>query len=312
MDYCSQVAQAAETPLYGTAAQFRVGLLLEYGGEWRNKAISNNDLPAEIMTWLTAVSVSIPGSRPLFIGKGGSRKRSDDRSKHFYVTVNDVDAPRVYCFSFTDYAELMDIDVAAVVEGASAAEPTSETVIAVCTNGKHDACCAKFGVPIYRALEQEFEHDPDVSVWQCTHIGGHRYAATAAILPSGVVYGYLTPENVSTVAEAIRNNQVHLPCYRGRTIYEGIVNAAEYYLREATGQTGLGALTLVSAEETTSDPQGESHWRVEFKNGSSPHHVVEVAQSMTDPVFSSCGDKPPKPQVAYRLENKLMPVEAVP
>lgn len=302
MDYCSQLVQASSTPLHGTASQFRVALLLEYGGEWRNKAINNNDLPAEVTSWLDGITASVPGSRPLFICRNERRRASGSEDKTFYVTVNDVDAPRVYRFSFVDYAELFDLDVAAIVAGTSGVEPVDETVIAVCTNGKHDLCCAKFGRPVSHAFEEEFRDEPEVSVWQCTHIGGHRYAATAVVLPSGVVYGYLSPDNVPTVAEAVRAEQIHLPCYRGRTLYSGIVNAAEYYVRDATGQAGLNAFSLISSGPVDNDGENEA-WRVEFKNGSAPHHIIELSQTMTEPQISSCGDKPLKVQAQYRLQN---------
>ena len=55
----------------------------------------------------------------------------------------------------------------------------------VCTNGKRDACCARDGVPVARALAAL---RPD-EAWECSHLGGHRFAANVALLPEGLCFG---------------------------------------------------------------------------------------------------------------------------
>ena len=49
----------------------------------------------------------------------------------------------------------------------------------VCTNGKRDACCARDGLPVARALAAL---RPD-EAWECSHLGGHRFAANVALAP---------------------------------------------------------------------------------------------------------------------------------
>ena len=55
----------------------------------------------------------------------------------------------------------------------------------VCTNGNRDKCCAKFGQPVY----EQVARDVGESAWQTTHIGGHRFAATIMLLPTGDMFG---------------------------------------------------------------------------------------------------------------------------
>ena len=71
-------------------------------------------------------------------------------------------------------------------------EPAATRDLLVCTHGAVDACCAKFGYPVYRRLQQiaaESELPVPVRVWRCTHFGGHRFAATLLDMPEGAVPG---------------------------------------------------------------------------------------------------------------------------
>ena len=65
----------------------------------------------------------------------------------------------------------------------------------VCTHGTVDACCAKFGFPLYRDLHRiAGEVDDSVRVWRSTHFGGHRFAATLIDFPEGRFWGFMTPD----------------------------------------------------------------------------------------------------------------------
>lgn len=66
----------------------------------------------------------------------------------------------------------------------------------VCTHGRVDAACGKFGYPLYEGLQGRFAH---ARAWRTAHFGGHRFAPTVVELPAGRYWGRLTPE----IAEAI-------------------------------------------------------------------------------------------------------------
>ena len=65
----------------------------------------------------------------------------------------------------------------------------------VCTHGTVDAACGKYGVPVFQALQ-----DAEIAAWRTGHFGGHRFAATAVELPSGLLWAHLTPELALRVA----------------------------------------------------------------------------------------------------------------
>ncbi len=68
--------------------------------------------------------------------------------------------------------------------------------ILVCTHGSHDACCGKFGLPVYETLRQGYAAASEgrLRVWRTSHIGGHRFAPTLIDLPEGRYWGRLEPE----------------------------------------------------------------------------------------------------------------------
>ena len=161
-----------------------------------------------------------------------------------------------------DSRELLDLDLAALAAGRSPGlTPTHEPLFAVCTHGKHDACCAERGRPVLAAMESvamestALESVAPQSVWGVSHLGGHRFAAMMLVLDPAVVgsgggglyYGGLDPESVRNVAAAHRAGHLDLDQLRGRTSVTMPIQAAEIGLRRHLGHTTHGGVRLVEA-----------------------------------------------------------------
>lgn len=88
----------------------------------------------------------------------------------------------------------------------------------VCTHATRDARCGEWGVPFYQALQQEVKKQNAIAhVYQTSHIGGHRFAATCIIYPQAIWYGNLRPEDAPRlVAEHLNEEQLLPEHYRGR------------------------------------------------------------------------------------------------
>lgn len=69
----------------------------------------------------------------------------------------------------------------------------------VCTHGANDACCGKFGYPVYDRLRWLARDSENLRVWRTSHIGGHRFAATLMDLPDGRCWGHLDAETAERV-----------------------------------------------------------------------------------------------------------------
>ena len=142
------------------------------------------------------------------------------------------------CSAFEAYDDLRGLELAA-------GEPVDQQVFLVCTHGKHDPCCARHGRPLFEALAEQLDEE---TVWQCTHVGGDRFAGNLVSLPQGVYYGRVEREDAVDVLDEHLSGRVTLANYRGRSCHAFHVQAAERDVREATGLLGLADLRLVVAE----------------------------------------------------------------
>ena len=67
-------------------------------------------------------------------------------------------------------------------------EPDPDPLLLVCANGRRDRCCGHEGGRLADALWRGPHAD---RVLTCTHLGGHRFAPTALLLPVGALHGRL-------------------------------------------------------------------------------------------------------------------------
>lgn len=251
--YCSECSREVGERLFASAPRGDVWLLLEYGGPWNAKALPQSDLaPAvkdRLQTWLDAT----PNSKFLFIKQ---RDGLVNGPRLFVALTREVE-PRLYRFDLTGYDDLLTLDLEALAQGDAAfdAALTHEPMLAVCTNGRRDIACAKYGAPVYNALVEQGGLD----VWQSTHMGGHRFAGVVAALPSGVCYGYLDADDAPDLIRAIQQGEVLVDNVRGRSYYEPPAQAADYFLRGITGVLDVDGFRLRSLT-----PTADTQWTVRF------------------------------------------------
>jgi hypothetical protein len=86
----------------------------------------------------------------------------------------------------------------------------TEPLYLVCTNGRHDPCCAEYGRPVARPSTELVGE----RVWECSHVGGDRFAGNLVCLPDGVFYGHLDPATALR-AVAAHEGAVLLEHWRG-------------------------------------------------------------------------------------------------
>jgi len=115
----------------------------------------------------------------------------------------------------------------------------------VCTNGARDPCCAIRGPAVAQALERELPGQ----VYECSHLGGHRFAANVLVLPDGLCFGRLDARTAVALAAELEAGRLPLDHLRGRTALEPEQQAAEILVRRELGLTRLAELRL--AEGTT-------------------------------------------------------------
>jgi hypothetical protein len=142
--------------------------------------------------------------------------------------------------TLADPAELLDVDLAGLRHGERVGlGPLCEgSLYLVCTNGRHDPCCAQLGRPVVRALREVLGE----TVWECSHVGGDRFAGNLVCLPDGLYYGRLGPAEALRVVQSYERGVIELAHYRGRAGDLFTVQAAEYFLRQAESLVGIDDL----------------------------------------------------------------------
>ncbi|QBD74856.1 hypothetical protein EPA93_02140 [Ktedonosporobacter rubrisoli] len=240
--FCAKISREREDPIIGQAAYAKAWLLIEYNGPWEWGAVLDNQLPEAVKAWLSAIIYSYATTHTvaLFI-RHDMRPLAKIRC---FVAITREAQEALYRFELSSYEELLKLDLDALRAGDPAYNTylSPEPIYLVCTNGKHDKCCAKFGMPIY----QEASRLVGEQAWHCTHMGGDQYAANLLCLPRGLYYSRVSVPEVTSIIEADGHREIYLPKARGRTCYQPAVQAAEYYLRQQTGNLHLDAFSLLA------------------------------------------------------------------
>lgn len=140
---------------------------------------------------------------------------------------------------------VLDVDLAALSRGERPGlDPVGGPLFLVCTHGRHDPCCAERGRPVAKVLAERFP----AATWECSHLGGDRFAGNLLCFPDGLYFGRVGPEKAVALAEGYAHGRIDLNHYRGRSSYSFPVQAAESYLRTALDVRGVDELRLVSQQ----------------------------------------------------------------
>lgn len=302
---------SAGEPAYGTAPSATAWVALEQPGPWGRDAARHSHLDVELGS-LLAESVAAAGGRLALIRKPGAHA-DDHRLHRRRVLVASCRPGREWLLAglVTDAEALRRLDLAALRRGDRDAvarsvpglEPDDSAQLLVCTNGRRDVCCAVRGRPVAEAAAATLPGQ----VWETSHTGGHRFAPTAVLLPSGLVLGRLTGSAAATAVASVQSDQFPVelsgPTHdRGRCGLSPPAQAAESAVRHRIGAGGLNALRITERADSvpvTGRPGALSSWRVEHSDGRSWDVAVTAVVDGPDRPLS-CG-KPAEPRASYEV-----------
>jgi hypothetical protein len=260
---CAALAETLQEPLAGTAAVARSWLAIEQPGPWGGDALAASHLDHGVAKELTSLSEDT-GVRIVLIRRPGSHPdRHRPAPRTVYLAHTTPGRTWLERRSVTDPKELLDLDFARAGAGHPGVlgTPVSDPLLLVCTNGRRDVCCALRGRPI--AAELAATHGD--RVWECTHIGGHRFAPTAVLLPTGYSYGRLT----TTAGGSLLTDGPTTANCRGRSTWSAAGQVAELAVRSSANVTDPDALSVTFVDRlpeggwlsTISHTDGRT-WRV--------------------------------------------------
>ena len=258
---CSALAEQLGEPMIGTADHRERWLLVEDRSAWGEKAV-RDVLGAEL-----EAAAKGRGMRLLLVRRREGDPAADAVRRVFLV---DTATGRMAVRTVTETEELAGLlDMELDDFGA----PLSDPIFLVCTNGKRDACCALRG----RALMHALAADHAERVWECTHLGGHRFAGNLVCLPDGIVYGRVGPADGPRLADAYLDGRVDPELLRGRSAWPAPAQVADQVVRR---RLRLGALAAVSLVSALVDGDGAT---VILATADGEHHQVRLSRVAAGP-----------------------------
>lgn len=234
---CSAAAEQRGDPMTGTAPPARRWLLLEHPGPWLVDAVAGSGIDPSVLESLTTAAART-ATRILLIRRPG---RSPAAARRTWLLTGP--ATRTIEGSWSVDADLVDALVALDAPASAAATGSPAPVLLVCAHGVHDTCCAVRGRPVAAALAEAHPGQ----VWECSHVGGDRFAPNVVVLPDGYYYGGLEPATaVATVADHLAG-RVATRHLRGMSRFTPPQQAAVVAAHQAYGPLAAGAVVVTGS-----------------------------------------------------------------
>jgi hypothetical protein len=256
---CSAASIEAEEPWAGTASTVRRFLLVEESGPWGIDALHDSRLPEAVKQHLRGIG-DHQRIRPLLVRRCAGATPSGG----VQVYLADAASGRLTGALLSRVDDLLALDIHAM-------QPVDGPLFLACTHGRHDACCAELGRPLAAALTRA---DPG-RTWEVSHIGGDRFAPNVLVLPQGLYYGRLDPEQAAGFVATHLAGRVDVAHLRGRSTYSFPVQAAEVGVRRHTAEDRLDAVHLIGTGRDGDDRVVDlevagDRWRVRVRPVTQP------------------------------------------
>jgi hypothetical protein len=272
--HCARTAREQAEPRYGTASTVTRWILVEQPGPWGENAVLDSDLPHKVGATLRARAGRV-AARVLLIRRHG---RYSPLVRSCFVAAT-AGSPWVERLTFNDPTELLTVDWSPLRDHRSVGgRAVDRPMYLVCTNGRHDPCCAEYGRPLAAALASALGEE----LWESSHFGGDRFAGNLVCLPHGLYFGHVGAAEGASVTAAYAAGRIDLDHFRGRSAYPFPVQAAEFFLRRATANDAVDDLPLQDWEEVSAGT------RATFRDAGGGVHRVTVAVNQDPPRPLTC------------------------
>jgi hypothetical protein len=303
---CSVTWDDAQASALGTAPVATFWVALEQNGPWGARAAEQSHLDPDLGETLDR-RCRDAGGRFILIRRPGSHpdQHNGDPDKvgtqRVYLAGGlaglpwlleaDLDDPG--CLTRLAQPEMKALangDIGALRHALPGAEPSAGPILMICTNTRRDLCCSVRGRPV--AVESASRRPG--AVWECSHTGGHRFAPTGVLLPSGQTFGRLTATSAVAAVDAALTGNVPAQLLgagydRGRSHLSAPGQAAESVVRQQIQEPSLTALSTTA----TVRPDQENAWQCRVSHVDGRHWDVEAVRSPSgDHLPESCGKEP--------------------
>jgi hypothetical protein len=291
----------------GSAPVAQTWLLIEQPGPWGRDAVTESHLPADLGRRLQR-QAKTSGVRLGLIRHPGRHADPDParRIRRLVLVARTVPGHTSLHYGWASDGQLPTLlaaltrpgEVSHRALGLAQEDELRAPLLLVCTNGHRDPCCAREGLRLAAALNRTHPGH----VWETTHLGGHRFAPTALLLPWGTVHGRLNRVEAAALLDAAGRGELLTTGYRGRSAFTRPAQVAEAAVRARLGVTGPDDLTAQAR------PTGEDRWEATVRHVDGRVWTCPVTRSdqPLGPRRTSCFEPPElvRPLVAGPLTSQ--------
>ena len=288
--FCATESKLGNDEQIGSASYFKKLILLEYRLPFKEEAFAESELPQNVKDTLNSYLSANEHTRLLLI-----RNPEFEQGELSIFGINNTGKENKVNRKFiSSYEEILDIDLSILFEDNSNLNHEGYLYL-VCTNGTKDKCCAKLGIPIYN----EFKKNRPEVTWQCSHVGGDRFAPTMFTIPSCTNYGHLVKEDVTSIINHEENKAIYLDKLRGQAFLNFYEQAATYFLRKKLRDSKLGTIIVIESEKLDS-----AKFRIVLKNLDTNTQYPLVVSKIQSEYFNfmACTSKKQSYSVKYQIE----------
>lgn len=282
---CALASADRGDPMLGTAFPADRVLLVEQPGGWGLGGLASSRFDRATAERLTA-TFGRQGVRVLAIRRPGRHPAGPTLRSWAFADCRPGRQAMVWG-NYSDPAELLALDPAGL--GSEPADLGDDRpVYAVCTHGTRDMCCAIEGRP----LATELARLAPGRAWECSHLGGDRFAPNLLVLPTGQLYGRI--DDPAALVAATEAGAILPDRMRGQV---GLPPAGQAAVVHARRELGLLEVDAVRLLEVTGSPPDVQLVRVGLPDGSA---TVAVQRVTGPPALLTCRDSRTKVPISYR------------
>jgi hypothetical protein len=280
---CSLQSRGVAEPLAGTAPQAQIWILVEQPGPWGRKALRDSQLPLSVAGSLRSLDAQ-PDVKVLLARHSSRPSRSDPVDRYVWVSRSDGRISELFQAHVANATDLEAMSFVEIANGSLGSDfrQIPERFAFVCTHSGRDTCCAVLGRGLVDRSVPELSGKDSLQVWECSHIGGHRFAPTALLAPINTVVGRC---DAHTIHAWVETEHVVAQDIRGASWLDPRSQAVHAYILETHSDLQPNQVQVELADERS------DNYRVQADDGRQWIVQVESTQlSAARP--ESCGGEP--------------------
>ncbi len=263
---CSTNSRQNHEQWLGSASPAQVWIALSHPKPWGPSALASIDIGDQNRKHLTNIFSLYSDSRIQIITQTNSPE-----IVLFFAVAFEHDQ-RLYRIPLTNYDNIRDLSWQDIIDNKPAYQKylSPTPIYLICTNDQHDPCCGKWGQALFdQASSTE-------NLWQCSHLGGDRFAANVVSLPAGNYYRQVDEAALQSVITAEKQNTIYIDQFAGRSCYDRISQVAFHHLLRAYPKTSINDWHLDEKDE-----KEPLHFTITFQGKNGSKVMISIEQINT-------------------------------